>query len=66
MAGPVERGARVVEIDAFERGREAIRVALAPDLPIGDDIEPRVLLGPDGQQGRVVLRHRKIRLGQPP
>ena len=56
VAGAVERRARVVEVDAVERGGEAVRVALAPDLAVGDDVEPGVLLGADREQGRVVLR----------
>ena len=56
MARAVERGAGVVEVDAFERGGEAVRVALAPDLAVADDVEPRLLLRADRDQGRVVLR----------
>jgi hypothetical protein len=56
MTGAVERGAGIVDIDAFERGGEAIRIALAPPLPVGDDIETGALLVEDGDPGRVVLR----------
>ena len=66
MAGPVQRGAGVVEVDALERGGEAIRVALPPDLAVGEDVEPRRLLRADRQQRRVVLRFAKPRLPHPP
>ena len=56
MARAVERAARIVDVDAFERGGEAVGVALAPDLAVGDDVEPGLLLRPDGEQRRVVLR----------
>ena len=56
MTGAVERGAGIVDIDALERGGEAIRIALAPHLAIGDDIETGALLVEDGDPGRVVLR----------
>ena len=55
MARAVERGSRVVEVDAVERGREAVRVALAPDLAVADDIEAGLLLGADRDDRRVVL-----------
>src|SRR5580700_6724163 len=56
MAGAVERGAGIVDIDAFERGGEAIRIALAPHLAVGDDIKTGALLVADGDPGCVVLR----------
>src|SRR4029077_12179631 len=45
-----------VDVDAFERGREAIRITFAPHLAVRDDVEPCSLLRTDRQQGRVVLR----------
>ncbi len=48
--------AGVVEVDALERGREAVRVALAPDLAVADDVEAGVFLRADRDQRRVVLR----------
>ena len=56
MARAVEGRARVVDVDAVERGRESVRVALAAHLAVGDDVEAGALLIPDGQQRRVVLR----------
>ena len=56
MAGAVERGAGIVDVDTFERGREAVGIAFAPHLAVGDDVEPGLLLRADRQQGRVVLR----------
>ena len=44
VARAVERGARVVDVDALERGGEAVGVALAPDLAVGDDVEAGLLL----------------------
>ena len=39
MTAAIERRAGIVEIDAVERGGEAVGVALAPDLAVGDDVE---------------------------
>ena len=39
-----------------ERGGEAVGVALAPHLAVGDDVEPGALLVADGEQRGVVLR----------
>src|SRR5437667_8305865 len=36
--------------------------SLAADLPVGDDVEAGVLLGADGDEGRVVLRVGEVRL----
>ena len=43
-------------IHAFERGGEAIRIALASHFAIGDDIKTGAFLIEDGDPGRVVLR----------
>ena len=56
VAAAVERGAGVVEVDAGERVGEAVGVALAPHLAVGDDVEPGPLLVADREQRRVVLR----------
>ena len=66
VAGSIERRAGVVEIDAFERGREAVRVALAPNLAVGDDVEAGVLLRADREQSRVVLRLLEKRFSDAP
>src|SRR6185436_8780131 len=50
------RRARIVEIDSLERGRETVRVTLAADFPVGDDVEAGLFLHADGQYRRVVLR----------
>jgi hypothetical protein len=66
MAAAVARLARVVEVESQQCGREVVRVALPPDLAVGQDVEPRVLLCPDRQQGRVILRLRQVlRFGSP-
>ena len=56
MAAAVERRARVVDVDARERGREPVRVALPARLAVRDDVEPGPLLVADREQRRVVLR----------
>ncbi|HTR11714.1 MAG TPA: hypothetical protein VMI72_00315 [Roseiarcus sp.] len=53
-------------VDALERGREAVRIALAADFAVGDDVEPGLLLQLDGDDGGVVLRLREKRLGDAP
>src|SRR5258705_10924966 len=47
--------ARPFEVDALERRCESIRVALAPDLAVGDDVDAGALHVADGDDGRVVL-----------
>src|SRR5213592_1610345 len=66
MTGAVERAPRMIEIDAFEHGGEAVGIAFAPDLAVGDDVESGLLLRPNGEQRGVVLRLGEIRLGNPP
>ena len=56
MAAPVERRARIVEIDAFERRGETVRIALPPHLAVGDDVEPGAFLVADRKDRRVILR----------
>src|SRR5689334_119328 len=55
MAGAIERHSRVLEVHALQRGRESIRVALAPDLTVRDDVDARPLHVQDGKPGRVIL-----------
>ena len=55
MTTAVERGAGVIDIDAIERGGEAVGVALPADLTVGNDVEPRALLVADGEDSGVVL-----------
>src|SRR5581483_12164648 len=55
-----------VEVDAFERGGEAVGVALAPDLAVGHDVEAGFLLRLDGEQSRIVLRFPEEALLDPP
>ena len=62
----IESHARIIQVDPIERGGEAIRIALAADLPIGNDIEPGVFLRLDGHQRGIVLRLRQIRLRYAP
>ena len=50
------RLAGIVDIDAVERRRETVGIALAPHLAIGDDIDAGALLIADRQQRRVILR----------
>jgi hypothetical protein len=66
LAGPVERDPGVVEVDPLELVREPVRVALAPDLAVGDHVDPCALLVANRDQGRVVLRLLKVRLVDPP
>src|SRR5690606_24794035 len=56
MAAAVERRAGVVDVDALERRREAVRVALAPYLAVRDDVEAGLLLRADRDDRGVVLR----------
>ena len=48
--------AGVGRVDALERGGEAVGVALAPHLAVGDDVDAGPLHVADGEQGGVVLR----------
>ena len=47
---------RIVEIDALERGGEAVGVALAADLAVGDDVDAGALHVADREHRGVVLR----------
>ncbi len=55
VAAAVEGRAGIVDVDPLERRREPVRVALAPHLTVGHDVEPRELLVADGEDRRVVL-----------
>ena len=56
MTAAVERGSRIVEIDSFQRGGEAVRIALAAHLAIGHDVDAGALLHMDRHDRRIVLR----------
>ena len=56
MPGPVERRPGLVEVEPLERVREVVRIALAADLAVRDDVDPRLLHVPHGEPRRVVLR----------
>jgi hypothetical protein len=49
-------GSGPLRIDSLERQREAVGVALAPDLAVRDDVDAGALHVPDRQNGRIVLR----------
>ena len=66
MSRPVERRSGVVEIEPLERVREVVRVALAPDLAVGDDVDAGLLHVSHGEHGRVVLRLLEPRLVDAP
>jgi hypothetical protein len=55
-AGAPHDGRRVVEIDPREGGRKAVRIALAADLAVGDDVDPGALHVADREPRRIVLR----------
>jgi hypothetical protein len=56
VACPVERCARIVEVHPVKRGGEAVGVALAPDLAVGDDVDPGSFHVSNRNDRRVVLR----------
>ena len=66
LAVAVQRLAGVVDVDAAERRRHAVGVALAPDLAVGDDVQPGALLVADRGQGRRVLGLLEEALLDPP
>ena len=66
MPAAVQRRAGVVDVDALERGREPVRVALAAHLAVGDDVQARALLVGDRQSRRVVLRLLEVGRIHPP
>ena len=54
-AGAAGDHRRVVDVEPLERGREAVGVALAADLAVGDDVDAGALEVADGERGGVVL-----------
>src|SRR6185437_3268127 len=66
VAGAVERDAGVVEVDAVERRREAVRVALTPHLAVGDHVDAGALHVLHREPRRVVLRLLEPLLVDPP
>ena len=64
MTAAIERRAGVVEIHAFERGGETVRITLAADLAVGDDVEAGLFLRADGEQRGVVLRLFEVGLAE--
>ena len=48
--------AGMLGVDAFQREGEAVGVALAADLAVGDDVDAGALHVADRQDGAVVLR----------
>jgi hypothetical protein len=55
MPAAVQRGARVVDVDALQRGGEAVRIRLAAHLAVGQDVQAGALLVGDRDPRRVVL-----------
>src|ERR1700727_1740028 len=47
---------RILEIDPIQRRSEAVRVALAPDFAVSDNVQPRAFLRADRKDGGIVLR----------
>ncbi len=45
----------MLKVDPRQRVGEVVGVALAPDLAVGDDVQPGVLLVADRQRHAVVL-----------
>ena len=66
MSRPVERATGIVDVHALERGGEAIGIALAANLAVGDDVETGFLLRLDRHDRRVVLRFGQKWLGNSP
>ena len=66
VAAAVQRGARIVDVDAIQRGSEPVGIALPADLAVGHDVQAGQFLGPDGEQGRVPLRLVQIVGRHPP
>jgi hypothetical protein len=66
MSAAVQRLAWVVQIEPHQGGREVIRVALPPDLTVGQDVQAGILLRPDREQRGVVLRAGEVLRRRPP
>ena len=56
VAAAVKGGAGVVDVHAFQRGREPVGVALPTYLAVREDVQASFLLGLDRQQRRIALR----------
>ena len=52
----VDHRSRIFDVDAVERGSEAVGITFAPLLAVGDDVEPGTLLITNGENRGVVLR----------
>ncbi len=66
MARAIEGDAGIVQVDAVERGREAIGIALPPHFPVGDHVDAGPLHVGDGEACRVVLGFLEEGLRYPP
>ena len=55
LAGAADHGTRIIEVDAVERGRKPVEVALAPHLAVRHDIDAGALLIANGNQRGIVL-----------
>ncbi len=64
--GAARDGPGVLDVEPLQRGREAIRVAFAADLAVGDDVEAGPLLRFDGKNRGIVLRLCQERLRDAP
>ena len=66
MTAAIEGRSRVVDIDARERRRKAVRVALPAHLAVGEDVDPGQLLIADSEERGVVLCLLEVRGVDPP
>ncbi len=55
FAGAAHDARGMIEVDAFERGSEAVGVTLAPDLAVGNYVEAGAFLIANSEDRRVVL-----------
>ena len=62
----IKRRARIVDVDAVQCGGERVGVTFPPNLAVGNVVEPRILLRPDREQRRVILRLRQELRRHPP
>jgi hypothetical protein len=66
LAAAIERRSRVFGIDTLKRGGKAVRIAFAPLLAVGDDIEAYALLIPDREKCCLILFcFKSLRIDQP-
>ena len=65
VAAAVERRSRIVDVDAGQGRREAVRIALPTRLAVGDDVQSGPLLVADREQRRVVLGLLEVAPGRP-